>query len=251
MLVRQNYIYAGGLVLVMTDGKKDAVPSRIEPFEAAIEDVRLKKSKIYFGAPRGEGRSRHTHDGIDLGVAVGTPIQVPAQKAVLIGSCRESSAAGASLGNALMFFVPHEKEPYFLVMAHLSSRTFGLLRRSGIKFGREITDRPGGAVVAYAGASRAGPWPHVHASAMTSFQFGGRAYTAAAFMDMYRDDAIPRTNFYALKPPARYRNSMSLTGYLDPIGLIDKGMLRFATKPAPQLVAERKEKEKPAMLALR
>jgi len=236
----------------MADETKSAVPSRVDPFEAAIERVRRKESKIYFGALRGEGTDRSRHNGVDLFVPVGTPIQIPAPKVVLIGMVREArSGAGASMGNGIVLFVPDEKQPYFLQLAHLSPRTFGLLRRSGFRIGSMMVDRPGGTVVAVAGSSMAGAMPHVHASVMTSFRYGGKTYTAAAFLEMYRDGSIPRENFFAAKPPSRYGNSMSLKGYLDPMELIGDGRLRFANRPAPPLVAQRKEREKPVLLALR
>jgi len=236
----------------MADETKGAVPSRIDPFEKAIEDVRQKKAKIYFGAIRGEGAERSRHNGVDLFVPVGTGIQIPARKAVLIGMVREAgTGAGASMGNGLVLFVPDEKRPYFLQLCHLSPRTFGLLRRSGFKIGSEILDKPGGTAVAVAGSSRAGAAPHVHASVMTSFQYGGKTYTAAGFLELYREGRIPRGNFAGIRPPSRFRNPMNLAGYINPLEMMDRGRLRFAAKPAPQMVAERKEKEKPALLALR
>jgi len=236
----------------MADERKDVVPEKIDPFVKAVGDVRQKKAKIFFGAVRGEGTERGRHNGVDLFVPVGTDIQIPAQKVILIGVVREAnSGPGASMGNGLVFFVPDEKQPYFLQLCHLSSRTFGILRRHGYKAGSEISERPGGEAVAIAGSSRAGAMPHVHASAMTSIYFGGKVYEAANFLEMYKEGKMPRKNFAGVKPPSRFRNPMSLGGYLDPISLIDQGRLRFSNRPAPQLVAGMTEKEKRVLLALR
>ncbi len=224
------------------------VPVRADPFEQAFRLVERSERTgggIHFGAQR-----TNPHNGIDLFVPEGTPIQVPAGRAVLIGTTRADSPAGRSMGNALIFFIPGER-PYFVALLHLSDRTFTHLRRARISIGTEVEAQPGGggrgAVVAYSGSTACGPSaPHVHVTATTEFQFGGRTYTAAQFMERYDSGSLSGflrgKNFYALMTASRYRNPSSLSGYEDPSGLIRRQELRLASVPAPFVVAAREER---------
>ena len=244
----------------MAEGISGAVPRKADPFEAAVEAVRkalsLGKARksasapIYFGALRNEGRSRH--NGIDLFVPVGTPIQLPSSKAVLIGICRESSSgACASIGNGIVLFVPNENAPYFLLLAHLSKTTFRHLQRKGIKIGSEVIAEPEGSVIAYSGESKAGPSPHVHVSVTSAFQFGGKTYHSEDFLEMHRNGTIPRKNFYAATPGQRRNNPKSLVGYRDPLAMIDSGKMRFTSLPEAVVIAKAEQKKQPLTIALR
>jgi len=228
------------------------VPRRIDdPFAQALARVAQaaagkRGELIHFGAKR----QTVSHNGIDLMVPSGTPIQAPAPRVVLIGMCRESERGpGASIGNGLVFFVPDERQPHFLLLAHLSPRTFTLLRRHGVPIGSEIVRESGeDSVVALSGASRAGPAPHVHVTAATTFMHGGTIYSAQAFMERYRQDrgaflsSLRKTNFQAIMPRTRYGDPRSLEGYLDPLVLARGGSLRFSSLPEPALLARSEEK---------
>jgi len=244
----------------MAEGISGTVPIKADPFEAAVETVRkalsLGKARksasapIYFGALRNEGRSRH--NGIDLFVPVGTQIQLPSSKAVLIGMCRESSSgAGASIGNGLVFFVPNDNAPYFLLLAHLSKTTFKHLQHKGILIGSEVIAEPEGSVIAYSGASKAGPSPHVHVSVTTTFKFGGKNYRSEDFLEMYRNRTIPPKNFYATMPEKRSNDPKSLVGYRDPLAMIDSGKMRFSSLPEAVGIAKAEQKKQPIAIALR
>ena len=227
------------------------VPRRADPFEQAfrlVERSERTNGGIHFG-----GQRTNPHNGIDLFVPEGTPIQTPAGRAVLIGTTRESSPAGRSMGNALIFFVPGER-PYFVALLHLSPRTFQHLRRSHISIGGEVAAGRSseGTVVAYAGSSATGPsGPHVHVSATSEFQFGGKTYTAAEFMERYDRGELPQylrgKNFFAIMPASRYRNPSSLQGYLDPAQLMRRQELRVASLPAPVMIASREEGRRAAL----
>ncbi|MEW6035787.1 MAG: hypothetical protein AB1529_04185 [Candidatus Micrarchaeota archaeon] len=217
------------------------VPRRTDPFEEAFAAVGASERRggyIHFGA-----RRTNPHNGIDLAVPEGTPIQVPASRAVLIGITREGSAAGRSMGNALIFFVPDERRPYFLALLHLSPRTFAHLRRSHVSIGSEMSSGPGtGSVVAYSGSSAIqSSAPHVHVTATTEFMFGGRVFTARNFLAMERGGELARylrgKNFFALQTRARIRQPDSLSGYMDPAALMRDGSLRLSSQPQPALLA--------------
>jgi hypothetical protein len=228
------------------------IPRRADPFEEAFRLVERSKRTgggIHFGAQR-----TAPHNGIDLFVPENTPLQAPAERAVLIGTTLESSAAGRSMGNALIFFVPNEGRPYFVALLHLSARTFQHLRRARLSVGSVVEARPGSeaTAVAYSGSSACGPSaPHVHVTATTEFMFGGRSYTAEGFMEMYRRGELGTflqgKNFYALMPASRYRQPNSLAGYLDPAELIRRRELRLSAQPQPPLVASRGESRRAAL----
>jgi len=233
-----------------------AVPKLIDPFKGALdllkEVIALSKKSwqppkrtIYFGAPRG-GRS---HNGIDLMVDRETPIQVPAPKIVLIGKCKDNVGPGKTIGNGLVFFVPNKDQPFFLLLAHLSKNTFKLLDKKGLGIGSVIERKPyENFVVAFSGASKAGPAPHVHVSVTTSFMLGGTIYRAGDFLAKYNEGSLPGylrgRNLNATKPAQRIKNPKSLKGYHDPLAFIEKNKLRFAALPEPIAIAER-EKRKP------
>ncbi|MFH0885401.1 MAG: hypothetical protein V1861_06860 [Candidatus Micrarchaeota archaeon] len=229
------------------------VPRRADPFEQAFRLVDRSERTgggFHFGAVR-----QTPHNGIDLFVPEGIPIQVPAHRAVLIGTTRESSPAGRSMGNALIFFIPNEGRPYFVSLLHLSPRTFQLLRRERISIGTEVEMRPGGegSPVAVTGRSATGAsGPHVHVSATTEFQFGGRSYSADSFMEMHQRGELGAylrgKNFFALMPAARYRDPSSLAGYLNPADLIRQGALRMSSQPSPVLVARDVERAQSALI---
>ncbi len=213
-------------------GPLESVPRKTDPFERAFREV--DGGTRYFGAPRGERR----HPGMDLFVSKNTPVQPPADRAVLIGVTRHrKSEAGKTMGNALVFFVPDAEQPYFLAFLHLSPRTFRVLRERDI--GTEIHGETGGRVVAYTGDSateRAGA--HLHVTAMTTFQFGGTVYTAREFMEKYREgtlaDFLGRRNFTSITPPGALRSRRSLAGYVDPMELVRGGHLRISSLPVPR-----------------
>jgi hypothetical protein len=215
----------------------DSVPRRAEPFEEAFATV--DTGTRYYGAPRGKDR----HQGIDLFVDKNTPVQVPANAAVLIGVTRhKGSDAGKTMGNALVFFVPDPAQPYFLALLHLSPRTFRLLKESDI--GTELALRRGESrIVAYTGDSaseRAGA--HLHVTAATTFMYGGTTYTAEDFMRKYQDgtlaDLIRDRNFRSIVPPEALANRRTLEGYLNPMDLIRDGQLRISSLPLPQQLAK-------------
>lgn len=227
----------------------DGIPRKIEPFEVAFKAVERSiqyGGNIHYAAPR-----KPPHNGIDLGVPEGTPIQVPADRVVLIGITKEKSPAGKSMGNALIFFVPNNGNPYFLALLHLSPKTFQQLRRSHFSIGSEIVSEPGvNTVVAYGGKSGINnSGPHVHVNATTEFMYGGQNYTAIQFMGMYRQDKLEQflqgKNFSSILPASRL-HSNSLAGFLDPTELIRKGTLRFSTQPEQQ-----REKNESTRIALK
>jgi len=238
--------------MAQPEGREGRVPRRADPFEQAFRQVERSERTnggFHFGAAR-----QTPHNGIDLFVPVDLQLQVPAERAVLIGTTRESTPAGRSMGNALIFFVPNDGRPYFVSLLHLSPRTFQLLRREHIGIGTEVEMRPGrdGTPVAVTGRSATGPsGPHVHVSATTEFQFGGRSYTADSFMEMYRQNELGAflrgKNFYALMPASRYRNPASLAGYVNPADLIRRGELRVSSQPQPALIARREEGARTAL----
>src|SRR4030095_13918422 len=163
----------------------DSVPRKAEPFEEAFESV--DSGTRYFGAKRGDN---DRHQGIDLFVDKNTPVQVPAREAILIGVTKHKSDAGKTMGNALVFFVPDPQRPYFLAFLHLSPRTFKALSEADI--GTELTRHEGESrVVAYTGDSateRAGA--HLHVTAVSTFVYGGKVYTAEDFMSKYREGTL-------------------------------------------------------------
>jgi|GEM_PF-2910221 len=215
----------------------ETAPRNVDPFKAAIESMHL--GSRYFGAGRGTA-----HVGIDLFVHIRTPVQVPAEKAVLIGVTRSDSIAGITMGNALVLFVPDEKQPYFLALLHLDRKTFRVLREKNI--GDELSAEPGvSRIVAYTGNSASGPIPHLHVTAGTRFQLAGKLYTAQEFMRMYKEKDLTaaflrplnpngRSGVVSIKPPGngiiKDKKGLLAAGYLDPEELMRKG-LRFSTQP--------------------
>lgn len=254
----------------MTNGT--VIPKKVDPFTEAF---RLLETSHRTGATRhfGAVRAITRHGGIDLEVAVNTPVQIPYDKVVLIGICTErNEEAGDTIGNGLIFFVPDKKQPYFLLLAHLSPRTFELLSKdefqklrdtsligkSDIKkdragkgylsIGAEIVREPDG-VIAYTGKSAVKKGPHLHISTVTEFRLGGQLYTANRFMDLYKNgilgDFLRGKNFYAIKPPNRERHPMSLEGYINPTELVKEGRLRISSLPLPTAEVAKTGKQKP------
>lgn len=245
----------------MTDGL-DVVPVKRDPFEKAlkgVEDSRLDAEKARTGRTRSwrtwhfGGSRTYPHNGIDLFVNVNTPIQVPAhpdKSVFLIGVTRHDSPAGRSMGNALVFFVPDAEKPYFLAFLHLSDKTFKKLNEMDV--GRELLSESGkDNVVAYSGRTAAGKGPHLHVTALTSFAFGGKTYTAEDFMKLHSEGKLRaelnKRNFFAVVSPHRTKNPKSMVGYLDPEELIRQGRLRVSSLPAKKIAA----REEPRKQALR
>src|SRR5271157_2386278 len=166
-------------------GVNGLVPARQDPFEDAIHAVHL--GTRFFGAT---GPNRLTaHDGMDLFVPKGTPVQVPAEKVILIGVTRQDSVPGESMGNALVFFVPDKKQPYFLALLHLDRRTFKVLNERHV--GTELLSEPGvNRIVAYTGNSPSVQNPHLHVTVAVRFQIYGKIYTAGDFMEIYDGNAM-------------------------------------------------------------
>jgi hypothetical protein len=226
----------------------DVVPRRADPFDEAFATV--NSGTRYFGAKRDNG---DRHQGIDLFVDKNTPVQVPADGAILIGVTRhKGSEAGKTMGNALVFFVPDPERPYFLAFLHLSPRTFRLLKESDI--GTEFALRAGeGRIVAYTGDSateRAGA--HLHVTAATTFMYGGTTYTAEDFLKRYQErtlgDFLKGRNFHSIVPPEALTNKGSMKDYLNPMDLVRDGRLRISSLPIPQqLVRERAGDERFAL----
>ena len=218
------------------------IPHRTDPFVQALQRVQASEhngGNIHFGAPR-----ETPHNGIDLGVSVNTPLQVPADKVILIGTTREDSTAGQSMGNAIILFVPDPVTPYFLALIHLSPKTFDHLHHANISIGTELTSESGlNNIIAYTGSSAIrNSAPHLHVTVATDFTFGGRNYTASEFMKMHTNRELSaflqKKNFYAFVPSAHIRDPSSLVGYLDPTELIKNGSLRFSTEPRPRLLSK-------------
>ena len=144
----------------------ETAPRSTDPFEAAIQTIHL--GSRYFGAGRDTA-----HVGIDLFVHMRTPLQAPVERAVLIGVTRADSIPGVSMGNALVLFVPNEKQPYFLALLHLDKKTFKVLKEKNI--GAELVSEPGvSRIIAYTGNSASGPNPHLHVTAGIRFQLAGK-----------------------------------------------------------------------------
>lgn len=222
-----------------------------DPFQWALDRIKeSRRGKCSFVRERHYGAMRTSqgkrHAGTDLFVPA-TPIQAPADRVVLIGVTRERSRAGRSIGNGIALFVPDSRLPYFLLLAHLSERTFeqrdgrdlGLNEKD---IGREIVRIDGlDRRIAYTGSSRSGSCPHLHITAATIFYWDEhRVYTAKRFMNMYErrdlgDFLRDRDrNFNAIVTPARTKNPMSLEGYLNPEDLIRTGRLSIRDKPEGQ-----------------
>jgi hypothetical protein len=225
-------------------GVKDIVPVKQDPFEDAIQAVHL--GTRFFGAT---GANRPSaHNGMDLFVPIGTPLQMPAERMVLIGVTRHGSKPGESMGNALLFFVPDKQQPYFLALLHLDRRTFKVLNEKHL--GTELLSEPGvSRVVAYTGNSPAVAYPHLHVTASTRFQIGGNLWSARDFMEIYEAKTISpaflkslnpdvKSGVASIMPPAargiRGRKGLLAAGYLDPEPLIGKS-LRFSTQPPMRL----------------
>ncbi len=228
-------------------GVDGLVPARQDPFEDAIHAVQLGTRS--FGAT---GPNRPTaHDGMDLFVPKGTPLQVPAERAILIGITRQYSKPGETMGNALLFFVPDKKGPYFLALLHLDRKTFKVLNERNL--GTELLSEPGvSRIVAYTGNSPAVPHPHLHVTASTRFQIAAKMYTAADFMEIYEGKALSpaflaslnpdgRSGVSSITPPSsrgiKGKKGLLAAGYLDPEKLIGHG-LRFSTAPPRRLTEE-------------
>jgi hypothetical protein len=228
-------------------GVDGLVPTRQDPFEDAIKTVHL--GTRFFGAV---GTNRLTaHDGMDLFVPKGTPVQVPAEKAVLIGVTRQDSIPGETMGNALLFFVPDKRRPYFLALLHLDKRTFKVLKEKDI--GTELVSEPGvSSIVAYTGNSASMPNPHLHVTATTRFQIAGKLYSAGDFMEIYEGKAMSAAFLASLNPDSKSgvtsitpprardikdRKGLLAAGYLNPEELMGQG-LRFSTRPPRHLTEE-------------
>lgn len=211
-------------------GDLEKVPRKADPFERGIQKV--SEGTNAFGAMREEG----PHRGADFFVAKNTPVQVPADGAVLIGVTRHARrGAGRTMGNALVFFVPDPVQPYFLAFLHLSPRTFRLSSESDI--GKAIPARPGeDRIVAFSGDSateRVGA--HLHVTAVTTFMYGGKVYEAGDFMRRQREgtlaDLLEGKNFRSIVPRSALNDRKSMEGYLDPMELIRSGRLRISSLP--------------------
>ena len=216
-------------------GELEAVPRKADPLERGIEKV--SEGTNAFGAMREDG----PHRGTDFFVAKNTPVQVPAGTAVLIGVTRHSrTGAGYSMGNALVFFIPDPVNPHFLALLHLSPRTFRQLKESDI--GAVLRSGPGeGRIVAYTGDSateRVGA--HLHVTAVTTFMYGVKVYTADDFMRRQREGTLGEflegKNFRSIVPRSGLRNRRSMEDYLDPMELIRNGQIRISSVPLPERV---------------
>ncbi|VVC03527.1 Peptidase family M23 [Candidatus Bilamarchaeum dharawalense] len=202
------------------------VPRKVDPFEVAFEKLNAslrQGGKIHFNASRGSEK----HAGIDLIVPNNTPIQLPVEKAVLIGTARGNE----SMGNALVFFVPDEKQPYFLFFLHLSAKTFTELKKQGISIGSEVSSSElDGKPIAYSGNTGRSTSPHLHVSATVKLQSG---QTAEEFMQMYREGSLPSflqgKNFYPLQLLGS--GGLIKKGYIDPTDLILDRRLAICSLP--------------------
>ncbi|HLC68352.1 MAG TPA: M23 family metallopeptidase [Candidatus Bilamarchaeaceae archaeon] len=238
--VRAAAVALSGLVL--GEGPVHAEPAhptfsaperhRTDPFKHAIRQVIERTGTRYFGASRNHGSKRHA--GVDLVVRIGTPVLLPAPTVVLIGVCKKDSHAGQSIGNGVVFFVPDPEKPYFMLFAHLSGATLGLLNERHI--GREIRAEPGKPlpIVAISGNTQAGKTPHLHVTTNRAFQFDGEVHTAEEFLRMYNEgtlsDFLNGRNFLAIVAPDRYRRATSLRDYYSPVKLMADGRLSITSR---------------------
>ncbi len=204
---------------------------RVEDAESLGEKGRA----IFFGAYRNKRTSRHF--GIDLPVPVGTPIQIPSENAVLIGKIRNHPQAG----NALFFFVPDDKQPYFVSFLHLSEKTFDILGKLKVRIGSTVSRNVGvDTIIAYTGESgNAQGHPHLHVTAMEVLH--DPALTASHFQELYNSgtlaDFLKGGNFAFLTTPARKLSSLSLEGYFNPVDLRRAGKLEITSVTPPVTVA--------------
>lgn len=226
----------------------DLIPTKVDPFIEAIARVEASQASgktrgIHYGADRVKKGTKSTHNGIDLGVAIDTPIQPPAD-CVLIGIVKENP----SIGNGLVFFVPGDT-PYFVQFAHLSPKTFNAQKNLKYKIGSELIREAGvSKVIAYSGESgNAKDHAHLHVTVGTVLA-EGKEYAAALFQRHYENQTISNflrgKNLFTIIPPARIKDSTSLEGYLDPLTLIKGGKLKITSIPDPIVISKTEEKPK-------
>ncbi|MBI5228084.1 hypothetical protein HY988_05835 [Candidatus Micrarchaeota archaeon] len=233
-----------------------------DPMEFPIAAVRFSKSmgnqgpRLHFGADRGYEH----HMGIDLLYEPKTLLDLPISKdqsAFLIGMSK-----GGPLGYALVLFVPDEKSPYFLLLAHNDPHTMKLLSEKGIAIGSKLAIAEGSDnSFLFTGATGRVDGPHLHVGATTGFVermrgpegtlTNGRFHTAKEFMAHYKDDEkhfiafLKRNNFPSLLIPAEYRHKGR---HLDPLELINKGKIVLSGIP-PKRMAKTDKKEAKTTLA--
>ena len=218
-----------------------------DPFISGWERVEAAQAKgtqgkaIFFGALRDKGKSKHY--GADIPCLPETPIQVPAERVILIGKLKDDPHAG----NMLVFFVPDEKKPYFVALLHLSENTFKQLSKLKIKLGDEINRKEGiNTIIAYTGdTGSAQGHPHLHVTAMDVLN--DPEFTAVRFQGLYQGGHLKGflkgQNFASITTPERKKDSKSLVGYLNPVDLKKDGLLVITTL-APSVQLARTDPEK-------
>lgn len=229
-----------GLQPVRVDPLARLAVEMTDPIAFALAAARLS-GKLGDDGPRLHFKARRAseiHPGIDLLYEQGTRLDIPLPEgrgAFLIGRAED----GGPLGYALVLFVPDEKEPFFLQLAHLDKGTLKLLEKKGIGLGSRIAARAGqDDTLAITGASGRVQGPHLHLQVNTGFVervraddgglMNGPFHTAGEFMRRYQKDEkafaayLKRNNFPSLLIPKEYR---AQGRNLDPLALINKGIL--------------------------
>lgn len=227
-----------------------------DPFLLAqkrIEQSSKRKTGVHFGAERGAV----LHPGVDYMVPNNTPLQIPVEKAVVIGICRTGrDAPAATQGNTLVLFAPGDM-PRFIFLLHLADKTFGKsgrLRVGGqeIAIGAEIArGRIGTAPIAYVGDTASKGIPHLHLSVANRLPYSSRIegriqqLDATLFQQMYNDgrlaDFLANKNLNALKLPGK--GGLEKRGYVNPMGLIAAGEIRIARAIIPETITHTKTEE--------
>ncbi len=215
-----------------------------DAFQKAVNRINYAQEhngaeRIFFWASREKTRNgkRITiyHNGADFFVdnpnGSKSSIGVPSEKAVFIGRCTQEM--NASLGNALVFFLPENKEKnypaHFMIMAHLGSKN--LLPKKYI--GREFSNEPGKDItIAQTRGIAKGRDNHIHVSVTNEFYGFGRneSWTVDFFMQKYKDGTLTEflkgRNFFAIVPKKRQDRS----AYENPIVLVESGQLKFSAR---------------------